>query len=140
MDVLIELGLHLFGLLLKEEYLVLVINLCLRQTLATLITHIIKSLLKPNLLRIVEFLQIGQLPLRSLINLINGVLQLTLLVLQLLLQILNLLLQPLLSLVHLLLMLCVLLLTQGKVLVTVFFGSLKRLSKILNLFLEVFNG
>ena len=113
MDVFVKLRLHLLRLLLQEENLVLIVDLRLRQALTSLITHIIEPLLEPDFLRIVELLQIGQLPLRRLINLIDRVLQLTLFVLKLLLKLVDFLLQAFLGLVHLLLVLGVLFLAKG---------------------------
>ena len=84
LDVFVQLRLHFFSFLLKEENLVLVINLGLCQTLASLITHIVESLLEAHFLGVVEFLKIGELPLRCFIDLIDGVLELTLLIFELL--------------------------------------------------------
>jgi len=125
LDVFVQLRLHFFGFLLKEENLVLVINLGLCQTLASLITHIVESLLKTHFLGVVEFLEVGKLPLGCFIDLIDGVLELTLLIFELLFKLVDLFFEALLGLTHNLLVLGVLLLAEGQVLISFFLCSLQ---------------
>ena len=59
-----------------EEDLVLVIDLGLCETLVTLIAHISEPLLESHFFRVVELFEVGELLLRSHINLIDSVLKL----------------------------------------------------------------
>jgi len=74
LDLLIELVLDLFGFLLLEQDLVLVVDLGLREALVALVTHISQPLLEAHLLRVVELFKVGQLLLARLVNLIDRVL------------------------------------------------------------------
>lgn len=74
LDLFIELVLDLFGLLLLEQDLVLVVDLGLRQALIALVPHVGQTLLEAHLFRVVELLQVSQLLLARLINLIDRVL------------------------------------------------------------------
>lgn len=74
LNLFIELVLDLFGLLLLEQDLVLVVDLGLRQALIALVPHVGQTLLEAHLFRVVELLQVSQLLLARLINLINRVL------------------------------------------------------------------
>lgn len=122
LNLLIELTLDLLGLLLLEEDLVLVVDLGLGQALVTLLTNIVKSLLKAHLLRVIELLQLSQLLLRLVVNLSDSVLQLLLFLFDLLLEFVDALLQTLLRLLHFALVLRMLLLAQGQVLVAFLFS------------------
>ena len=74
LDLLVQVVLDFFRLFLLEQYLVLVVDLCLGEALITLITNICQSLIEANLLRIVELFEICELLLRCHIDFIDSVL------------------------------------------------------------------
>ena len=74
LDILVQVVLDLFSLLLLEQDLVLVVDLRLCQSLVALVTHVSQPLLEAHLLGVVELLEIGKLLLGCHINLIDGVL------------------------------------------------------------------
>ena len=74
LDLLVQVVLDLFGLLLLEKDLILVVDLRLCQSLVTLVTHVSEPLLEAHLLGVVELLEIGKLLLGCHINLIDRVL------------------------------------------------------------------
>ena len=120
-----------------EEDLVLVIDLGLCETLVTLIAHISEPLLESHFFRVVELFEVGELLLRSHINLIDSFLKLLFAFFKLFFKLVDFFLQALLGLLNILLVLSVLFLAQGEVLVTLLFGLSQGLTQALNLFLEV---
>ena len=73
----------LVSLFLDEQDLVLVVDLSLSKTLVALLTHIIETLLKAHLLRVVELFELSKLLLRVLVNLVDRSLKLLFLLLKL---------------------------------------------------------
>ena len=59
LQVIVKVVLDLFGLLLLEENLVLVVDFSLSEALVALLTHLVEPLLEAHLFRVVEFLQVG---------------------------------------------------------------------------------
>jgi len=74
LDLLVQVVLDFFRLFLLEQYLVLVVDLCLSEALITLITNICQSLVEANLLRVVELFEICELLLRCHVDFIDSVL------------------------------------------------------------------
>ena len=82
LDLVVQVALYILCFLLLEQDLILVIHLCVSKSLLSLVLYISDPLLKTHLLSLVELLQICQLLLRVCVNLIYGILQLSLFVFQ----------------------------------------------------------
>lgn len=139
LDLVVELILDLFGFLLLEDQLVLVVDLGLSETLIALLPHIIEPLLESLLLGLVELFELRQLLLRVHIDFVDGFLLLTLFLFKLLFKIVDLILETFLGFLDASLVLTVLFLAQGQVLVTLLFCSGQGLTQGLHFFLEVLN-